>query len=199
MVLVLEHFCTTSVPTSSCFRVASVLASYGSRNMKSRSQSRNPRRHAAPHYEAAATHKVLSAFHRSQTANHAQPFVHHSSPAPRQSPSQSLAKHNRKPIQLIENKQQQLKSIARFCHVFNGYTANFQPPRTRHRKPLIATHQSLITPHDSRASQTTTHGIIMLSNAQRASLRKGPAARSGRRRPARQETGFALRSSNLQH
>src|SRR5277367_3318345 len=35
-------------------------------------------------------------------------------------PNQSLAKHNRKPMQLIENKHQRSKSIASFCRVFRG-------------------------------------------------------------------------------
>src|ERR1700693_1253574 len=33
------------------------------------------------------------------------------------SPNQSLAKHNRKPSQMIENKQQHPKSIASFCRL----------------------------------------------------------------------------------
>ena len=44
------------------------------------------------------------------------------------SPNQSLAKHNRKPPQLLENKQRQFKSIARFCHVFRGHTTLFLTP-----------------------------------------------------------------------
>jgi hypothetical protein len=41
----------------------------------------------------------------------------------------------------------------------------------------ITTHELLITPRESRNSQTPTHGIIMLSYAQRASLTKSPVAR----------------------
>jgi hypothetical protein len=174
IVLVLYQFCTASVPTPSCFPLPSVLTSNGNQIMKSQPQSRNSRR-----YPASPTRidEVLSAIHASQKANHARPYSHHSSLATRHCPIQSLAKHNRKPVQLIENKQQQLKSIASFCRVFRGNAADFQPPRPRHHSPRITTHQSLITPHDSRASETTTHGIIMLSNAQRASLIKSSAAR----------------------
>src|ERR1700676_5328490 len=35
--------------------------------------------------------------------------------------NQSLAKHNRKPSQMIEDKQQRPKSIASFCRVFRDY------------------------------------------------------------------------------
>jgi hypothetical protein len=142
--------------------------------MKSHPQSRNSRRHPA---SLRWIHEALNAFHASLTANNAQPCSHHSSLAPRHYPIQSLAKHNRKPIQLIENKQQQLKSIASFCRVFRGCATLFQAQRPRHRNPRITTHHSLITPHDSRACQTPTHGIIVLSNAQRVSLMKGSAAR----------------------
>jgi len=46
------------------------------------------------------------------------------------SPNQSLAKHNRKPPQMIENKQQRPKSIASFCRVFcdsNGKSKGTHP------------------------------------------------------------------------
>jgi hypothetical protein len=39
-------------------------------------------------------------------------------------PNQSLAKHNRKPSQIIENNQQRPKSIASFCRVFCDYKGN---------------------------------------------------------------------------
>ena len=38
--------------------------------------------------------------------------------------NQSLAKHNRKPSQLIENNHQHPKSIASFCHLFLDYAAS---------------------------------------------------------------------------
>jgi hypothetical protein len=142
--------------------------------MKSHSQSRNSRRHPA---SLRRIHEALSAFHASLTANNAQPYSHQSSLAPRHFPNQSLAKHNRKPIQLVENKQQQPKSIASFCRVFRGHATLSQAQRPRHRNPRITTHHSPVTPHDSRAPQTPTHGIIVLSNAQRGSLTKSPAAR----------------------
>jgi hypothetical protein len=46
------------------------------------------------------------------------PASRHSSLITRHCFIQSLAKHNRKPSQIIENKQQQPKSIASFCRVF---------------------------------------------------------------------------------
>jgi len=141
--------------------------------MKSRSESRNSRGHRASRPQIR---QVLRAVHGSLIARHAQPCAHHSSPANRHRRNQSLAKHNRKPIQLIENKQQRLKSIASFCRVFRGYTAIFQAPRNRHRIPRNATHQLPVTFRESRNSQTPTHGIIMLSYARRASLTKSPAA-----------------------
>jgi REP-associated tyrosine transposase len=42
----------------------------------------------------------------------------------RHHPNQSLAKHNRKPTQMIENKQQRSKSIASFCRAFLGSKGN---------------------------------------------------------------------------
>jgi hypothetical protein len=48
------------------------------------------------------------------------------------SPNQSLAKHNRKPAQLAENKHQRPKSIAGFCRNF---------------APCAPPHQSLLTTH----------------------------------------------------
>ena len=141
--------------------------------MRSHSQARNSRHPASP----PPIHDVLSVLYGPVIAHHAQPSAHRSSPANRHRPNQSLAKHNRKPIQLVENKQQRLKPIASFCRVFRGYATLFQAPRNRRRSPLNATRQSLITPRESRNSQMPTHGIIMLSNAQQASLIKSPAAR----------------------
>src|SRR5580704_599208 len=99
------------------------------------------------------------------------------SPHTRHRPNQSLAKHNRKPIQLTENKQQRRKSIASFCRVFRAYVTVFQAPRIRQRISRSTAHQSLMTLQESLASPTPSHGIIMLSNAQRASLIESPAAR----------------------
>ena len=130
----------------------------------------------APGLAAADPPGPVSTFHGSMIARHAPPSAHHSSPSNRHRLNQSLAKHNRKPFQLIENKQQRRKSIVSFCRVFRGYTTLFQAPQNRHRVPLNATHQLTVTIRESHNSQTPTHGIIMLSCAQRASLTKSPAA-----------------------
>jgi hypothetical protein len=130
--------------------------------MKSHSQSRNSRGRRA---SLPQIHQVLRAVHGSLIARHA--------PASR---NHSLANHNRKPFQLIENKQERLKSIASFCRVFRGYATLSQAPRNRQRIPLDAAHQLPVSFCESRNSQTPTHGIIMLSYARRASLTKSPAA-----------------------
>jgi hypothetical protein len=65
------------------------------------------------------------------------------------SPIQSLAKHNRKPMQLTENKHQRPKSIASFRRNLSA-----PPPcptnhdsRGTHHAPRFTTHQSLLTDH----------------------------------------------------
>jgi hypothetical protein len=45
--------------------------------------------------------------------------------------NQSLAKHNRKPTQIMENNHQQPKSIASFCRVFRAYSGG-RPTLSRH-------------------------------------------------------------------
>ena len=61
------------------------------------------------------------------------------------SPNQSLAKHNRKPVQLAENKHQRSKSIASFCR-----NLSVRPPRPANHHSRVALcrfagHQSLLT------------------------------------------------------
>src|SRR5271163_2517376 len=56
-----------------------------------------------------------------------------SSPTAPPSPNQSLAKHNRKPLQVIENKHQRPKSIASFC-------------RFLAQAPCLSVHNSRIPP-----------------------------------------------------
>ena len=161
--------------------------------MKSNPQSRNSRRHPAPHKGLPRIHQVLGPFQGSQTANHAQLCSHHSSPAVRRLPNQSLAKHNRKPIQLIENKQRQLKSIASFCRLFRGDATLFQVPQNSHRIPLITTHQSLITNH--HFSPNSRYNYAFLCAAGQSNEK--PSSAAGHRHPAQHETGFGLRSSNI--
>jgi hypothetical protein len=151
--------------------------------MKSHSQSRNSRRHPGL---LPRIHQVLGAVHGSLVAGCARPFSPDSSPAAPDRPNQSLAKHNRKPIQPTENKRQPPESSARFCCVFRGYPALFQAPRNRRPIPQLTAHQARITPHESLSSLAPSHGIIMLSYAQRVSLIENTAAR-----PARQATGAA--------
>jgi hypothetical protein len=65
------------------------------------------------------------------------------------SPNQSLAKHNRKPTQLTENKHQRSKSIASFC-------------RTLLTPPHATNHDSRVTYH---ASRFTSHHSLLTSHA----------------------------------
>ena len=60
------------------------------------------------------------------------------------SPNQSLAKHNRKPLQLTENKSQRPKSIASFCR---NLPARPPHPATHHYRST--NHDSLLTNHQS--------------------------------------------------
>jgi hypothetical protein len=56
----------------------------------------------------------------SRITGHESRFTNCASRFTRNYPNQSLAKHNRKPTQMIKNKQQRSKSIASFCRVFLG-------------------------------------------------------------------------------
>ena len=56
-------------------------------------------------------------------AAHSQPSTHSAHLSVTPTANQSLAKHNRKPSQMTENKQQQPKSIASFCRVVRDYQA----------------------------------------------------------------------------
>jgi len=60
----------------------------------------------------------------SRITGHAARFTHRASRFTRHCPNQSLAKHNRKPTQMTENKQQRSKSIASFCRAFLGSKRN---------------------------------------------------------------------------
>jgi len=74
------------------------------------------------------------------------------------SPIQSLAKHNRKPVQLAENKHQRPESIASFCR-------NFAPGAPPHQS-LLTTHGFLIASRQllenelTRSPQTRKHFLI---------------------------------------
>jgi len=80
-----------------------------------------------------------------------------SSPSPA-SANQSLAKHNRKPTQVVENKNQRPKSIASFCRAF----APGAPPD----RSLPTTHAFLIASRQlleielTRSQQTRKHFLI---------------------------------------
>jgi len=65
------------------------------------------------------------------------------------SPNQSLAKHNRKPIQLAENKHRRSKSITSFC-------------RTLLAPPHPTNHDSRGTYH---ASRSTNHRSLLTNRA----------------------------------
>jgi hypothetical protein len=61
--------------------------------------------------------------------------------------NESLAKHNRKPAQLTENKHQRAKSIASFCHDLSApppHPTNHDSQGTYHASRFI-NHQSLLT------------------------------------------------------
>ena len=57
------------------------------------------------------------------------PAANHSSFVTQRCLNQSLAKHNRKPMQVVENKQQRSKSIASSCRVFGDYKVTSGPSR----------------------------------------------------------------------
>jgi hypothetical protein len=161
--------------------------------MKSHSQSRNswPHRASRPKIRVA-----LGAHRETRGANHARPFAHDSSLATVHCFIQSLAKQKRKPIQVTENKQQRLKAIASFCRVLSGFATRFRGTRNRHRSPRITTHQSLIAIHKSRVTNQETRYNRAFLRAPGRSNQK-PRSAAGSRQPARHETGFGLRSSNI--
>jgi hypothetical protein len=71
---------------------------------------------------------------------------HHPSFVTPHFPNQSLAKHNRKPSQIIENNHQRLRSIASFCRVFRACWGG---------RPTLARHPALTrasTPSSSLAA-----------------------------------------------
>jgi hypothetical protein len=71
--------------------------------------------------------RVVSALKELPTTDHAQPFSRHLSLPTRHCRIQSLAKHNRKPMQLIENKEQQRVSIASFFVFFTRTALHSKP------------------------------------------------------------------------
>jgi len=78
--------------------------------------------HAAhPQTSTHPTHAMNLAIHTNARINDqraGESCAHCSSLITRYCLIQSLAKHNRKPSQVIENKQQRPRSIASFCRVF---------------------------------------------------------------------------------
>jgi hypothetical protein len=74
------------------------------------------------------------------------------------SPNQSLAKHNRNPVQLAENKHQRPKSIASFCRSLAPCAPPHQLRLTTHRF-LIASRQ-LLENELTRLQQTRKHFLI---------------------------------------
>jgi hypothetical protein len=82
--------------------------------MKPYPKSRNSRRHSAL---LPPIREFLRAVHGSLIAALGRSLI------TRHCPNQSLAKHNRKPLQVVENNQQRSKSIASFCRVFHPRSA----------------------------------------------------------------------------
>jgi hypothetical protein len=91
------------------------------------------------------------------------------------SPNQSLAKHNRKPSQLTENKHQRSKSIASFCRNLLAPPPHptHHDSRATYRASRFTNHQSLLTNHAfliasrqlleielTRSQQTRKHFLI---------------------------------------
>ena len=66
-----------------------------------------------------ASHGSRITIHQSRIAGAS--LSHRSSLATLHCPNRSLAKHNRKPMQIIENNQQRSKSISSFCRVFYAW------------------------------------------------------------------------------
>jgi hypothetical protein len=108
-------------------------------------------------------------------SRHSSLITRHSSLITRHCLIQSLAKHNRKPMQLPENKPQRPKSIASFCHVFRNPSAfsddatsivilrpaplpqagrRISPPSARRGKtsPFVTTEKRVSSRTESRAS-----------------------------------------------
>jgi hypothetical protein len=79
--------------------------------MQSQSKSRDSLRHLVRQSRIRA---LLRAVRGTRSPNRVRPVARHSSLPTRYLRNQSLAKHNRKPIQLVENKKQYPKSIANF-------------------------------------------------------------------------------------
>ena len=135
--LVLYQFCTASVRAHSCFPLRCMLSSNGNQNMKSQSRLRHS---SCP--RACPLQTLASNLAPSPTGAPQSPHI------TRSSRNQSLAKHNRKPSQLTENKHHEPKSIASSCRVFCRYAAR-RPTFSRHRavSRTPARLSSLITRH----------------------------------------------------
>src|SRR5271156_6139043 len=134
--------------------------------MKSHSQSRHSHRRQAlppssPESSPAAANRALSFFHPPSPATHGYP-------------NQSLAKHNRKPSQLAENKQRDLKSIASFCRLF---LACHTPP-TRRCFLVLTARQSPLTPQFLFSPRAFAAIIVPF-----ASCELSPFAPAGLRKP----------------
>jgi len=100
---------------------------------------------------------------------------------------QSLAKHNRKPSQIIENNRQRPKSIASFCRVLCAYsdgqpTFSRQPTLTRApaAPPSQAAHRSILLLSKRQASQLEPSQPIENIRQRSARIAKKSKVRTGR-------------------
>ncbi len=81
---------------------------------------------------------------------------------------QSLAKHNRKPSQIIENNRQRPKSIASFCRVLCAYSDG---------QPTFSRQPTLNRAPAAPPSQAAHRSILLLSKRQASQLEPSPTYR----------------------
>jgi hypothetical protein len=128
--------------------------------------------HAAARRSRVAGHGSRTTSPSSRITNHPPPPTNHTLP-------------NRYPI--IRNPSNLLTTNEKTFS--NRYNFQLFGARSTPRRSPITTHKSRVTNHDSRYNRAFLRAVGQ-SNDQ-------PARAAGRRRPARHETGFGLRSSNV--
>jgi hypothetical protein len=101
-------------------------------------------------------------------AAHSQPSTHSAHLSVTPTANQSLAKHNRKPSQLAENKHQRAQSIASFCRLLAS------PPRLTNHDSRIA---SFLFDTNKTPKISILVGTLMKTNEKRFSIRYKFASR----------------------
>lgn len=90
------------------------------------------------------------------------PASNYSSLVTHHCPIQSLAKHNRRPSQIVENNHQRSKSIASFSRVFRVYSS---------ARSAFSRHPALTRVSAPVSSRSSRRSILPLSNRQSARLK----------------------------